>query len=119
MSRLISDLDSKIQPYVRKFLDEANELTLPWLTFITDGFRTPQEQQALYEQGRSRPGKIVTNAKGLPICQSNHCKRLAVDVAFQRNGKLSYNANLYRKIVPIAKRYGASWGGDWSFPAKH
>ncbi|MGN7308723.1 M15 family metallopeptidase, partial [Bacillus subtilis] len=31
---------------------------------ITQGLRTVAEQDALYAQGRSKPGKVVTNARG-------------------------------------------------------
>jgi hypothetical protein len=109
-SRKIEDLYKDFQPLVRKFLDEANQLTSPWQTFITDGFRSFEEQDALFAQGRTTPGKIVTNARG---GQSWHNYGLAVDVAFQKDGKLSYDSGLYAKIAPIGKRLGFIWGGDW------
>lgn len=31
---------------------------------ITEGFRTKEYQDVLYAKGRTKPGKIVTNAKG-------------------------------------------------------
>jgi hypothetical protein len=110
MSRKITDLDIRIQPLVTKLLEESNKLTSPWLTFITDGFRTYEEQAKLYAQGRTTPGKIVTNA---PPGTSNHEKGLAFDLSFQKDGKLDYNMDFYNLIVPIAKRLGFTWGGDW------
>lgn len=44
---------------------------------ITQGLRTFAEQNALYAEGRSAPGKIVTNAKG---GQSYHNFGLAFDI---------------------------------------
>ncbi len=44
---------------------------------ITDGFRSFAEQDALFDQGRNKPGDIVTNSRG---GQSNHNYGLAVDV---------------------------------------
>lgn len=44
---------------------------------ITQGLRTWREQDALYAQGRTTPGKIVTNAKG---GQSYHNFGLAFDI---------------------------------------
>ena len=38
---------------------------------VTSGFRTVEKQQSLYAQGRTKPGKIVTNADGV-ISKSNH-----------------------------------------------
>jgi peptidoglycan L-alanyl-D-glutamate endopeptidase CwlK len=44
---------------------------------ITDGLRTFAEQDALFAQGRTKPGRIVTNARG---GESNHNYGLAVDL---------------------------------------
>jgi peptidoglycan L-alanyl-D-glutamate endopeptidase CwlK len=40
-------------------------------------YRTAQEQDALYAQGRTKPGKRVTNARAF---QSHHCHGLAMDI---------------------------------------
>jgi peptidoglycan L-alanyl-D-glutamate endopeptidase CwlK len=49
------------------------------LYHATHGTRTWKQQQALYDQGRTKPGKIVTNAKpGM----SMHNYGLAVDLVF-------------------------------------
>jgi len=45
---------------------------------VTEGLRSWNEQQRLYEQGRTTPGKIVTNCPG---GHSWHNLGLAVDVA--------------------------------------
>lgn len=115
MSRKISDLYEEFQPKVKKFLTEANSLTFPWKTFITNGYRSFEEQNALYEKGRTKSGRIVTNAIA---GHSWHNFGLAVDIAFQKDGKLSYANTHYNKIVPIAKRLGLTWGGDWQFVDK-
>lgn len=115
-SRKIEDLHPSFQPLVKEFLSRANRETAPYITFITDGFRSNAEQTALYAQGRTKPGKVVTNAKA---GESLHNYGLAVDVAFQLNGQLHYLDELYRKIVPHARELGIEWGGDWkSFPDK-
>ena len=46
----------------QQLIEEAYKECI-WL-IITKGFRSIEEQNALYPQGRSKPGKIVTNAKG-------------------------------------------------------
>lgn len=52
---------------------------------ITSGYRSFAEQNKLYAQGRTAPGKIVTNAKG---GQSNHNYGLAIDyVLLSADGK--------------------------------
>lgn len=107
-SRRIEELHKNFQPLIRQLLDESNKVTAPWTTFITDGFRTYADQAKLYAQGRTTAGKIVTNS---PAGTSNHEKGLAVDIAFQKDGKLSYE--YFDKIVPIARKLGITWGGDW------
>lgn len=89
---------------------------------ITQGLRTIAEQNALYAQGRSKPGPIVTNAKG---GTSYHNYGLAFDFALLLpNGtSLSWDINRdgdkdktadWQEVVQEAKRLGLEWGGDWT-----
>lgn len=80
------------------------------LLIVTQGFRSIEEQNRLYAQGRTAPGKIVTNAKG---GQSNHNFGKAVDFAFVVNGEISWDEKLYKKIGVWAREVGLKWGGDW------
>ena len=59
----------------RRVQSLASQLDFPLR--ITAGIRTVAQQDALYAQGRTAPGPIVTNAKGT---ESNHVLGLAVDV---------------------------------------
>lgn len=87
---------------------------------ITDGFRSHEEQNALYEKGRTTSGPVVTHVRG---GESYHNYGLAVDFALQTGkGKviwdLEYDGNRngqadWLEVVLIAKRLGFSWGGDW------
>ncbi len=87
---------------------------------ITQTFRTFKEQNDLYAQGRGKPGKIVTQAKG---GQSMHNYGLAVDFCLLLDGKeiswdmkKDYDGDLkadWMEVVAIFKKYGWSWGGDW------
>jgi peptidoglycan L-alanyl-D-glutamate endopeptidase CwlK len=56
---------------------------------IVQGLRTIDEQNALYAQGRTKPGNKVTNAKG---GSSYHNYGLAVDFAllYDKDGNGSY-----------------------------
>lgn len=79
---------------------------------VTQGLRTFAEQDALYAQGRTRPGPRVSNA---PAGASAHNYGAAVDVAFLVSGKLSWDVALYKNLGPWIKRVGGlEWGGDWS-----
>lgn len=89
---------------------------------ITQGLRTIAEQNALYAQGRSKPGPIVTNAKG---GTSYHNYGLAFDFALllpngttiswdmNRDGDKDKAAD-WREVVGEAKELGLEWGGDWT-----
>ena len=76
---------------------------------ITEGFRSIKRQNELYAQGRTKPGKIVTNAKG---GESFHQYGVAVDFVFVKEG---YNGN-WELLGKIGERLGFEWGGsvEWA-----
>ena len=76
---------------------------------VVQGLRTFAEQDALFAQGRSKKGQIVTNAKG---GQSNHNYGLAVDLCPFVNGKPQWNDNAgFLLIGAEAAKVGLQWGG--------
>jgi peptidoglycan L-alanyl-D-glutamate endopeptidase CwlK len=89
---------------------------------ITQGLRTIAEQNALYAQGRSKPGSIVTNARG---GYSYHNYGLAIDFALllpdgkgiswdmRRDGD-GDKVSDWQEVVQEAKQLGFEWGGDWT-----
>ena len=90
--------------------------------------RTFAEQDALYAQGRTKPGVIVTKAKG---GQSYHNYGLAIDIVLlvDKDGNGTFETaswdtksdfdgdkkSDWQEVVAIFKRYGWEWGGDWRF----
>jgi peptidoglycan L-alanyl-D-glutamate endopeptidase CwlK len=65
----------------------------------------------LYAQGRTAPGKKVTNAKG---GQSFHNWKVAFDFCPIVNGKPNWNdVALYTKCGEIAESVGLEWAGRW------
>lgn len=80
---------------------------------ITEGFRTVAYQDELYAKGRTKPGNIVTNAKGSTY-SSQHMWGIAFDIAIN-DAKLLYDAKTTKKVAKIAKssKVGLAWGGDW------
>jgi peptidoglycan L-alanyl-D-glutamate endopeptidase CwlK len=89
----------------RKFLELSGKSG--YLLKITSGRRTQAEQDKLYAQGRTTPGKIVTWTR-----KSNHITGKAFDIAFI--GKEPYPKNFDWKILgDIGKSVGLKWGGDW------
>lgn len=78
---------------------------------IVQTLRTFEEQDLLYQKGRTRPGPKVTNAKP---GTSYHNYGLALDFALQVNGKIVWKVDdNWMKVVNIFKKHGFSWGGDW------
>src|SRR5579859_3440231 len=63
----IATLLPGVQPYARALVHKAADAGIA--IKIISGLRTYEQQDALYAQGRSKPGQIVTKAKG---GQSNH-----------------------------------------------
>ncbi|HEY0159033.1 MAG TPA: M15 family metallopeptidase [Thermoanaerobaculia bacterium] len=82
---------------------------------IISGNRTYAQQNAIYAQGRTKPGKIVTNAKG---GQSNHNFAIAWDVGIFVNGKYLPESPFYKAAAPVAlaATTGVEWGGNWTKP---
>ncbi|AIQ69527.1 M15 family metallopeptidase [Paenibacillus graminis] len=89
---------------------------------ITQGLRTIAEQDSLYAKGRTKPGQIVTNAKG---GHSYHNYGLAIDFGLlQLDGRnVSWDTTRdgdsdrvadWQEVVQEAKALGFEWGGDWT-----
>ncbi|WP_307364084.1 M15 family metallopeptidase [Peribacillus cavernae] len=99
-------------------IGRAGEAGIPIL--ITDGYRTIEDQNQLYERGRSQPGKIVTYARG---GESLHNFGLAIDFALlNKKGNaiwdMQYDGNRngkrdWAEVVTMAKQEGFQWGGDF------
>jgi peptidoglycan L-alanyl-D-glutamate endopeptidase CwlK len=83
---------------------------------VISGLRSWAQQSALYAQGRTKHGKIVTMAKA---GSSFHNYGLAIDFGIFKGGKYLDETNpllataIYRDIAKIAKEQGMEWAGDW------
>ncbi len=104
-SRRIEDLHPAFQPLARRFLEKC--LGEGHDVIITCGYRSASEQDALYAQGRTTPGKRVTNARG---GQSWHNYGLAIDVVFVKDGKAWWNGP-WNALGAIGEGLGLTWGG--------
>lgn len=116
-SKLLT-LDPKAQKIFTPFIVEAKRIAaeMGYDYVAISGNRTWEEQDALYAQGRTKPGPIVTNARG---GQSNHNFRIALDFGVFKNGiymdeKAPYQAEkVHLAVSKIAGKYGIDWGGGW------
>ena len=106
---------SKLHPYLQLKLKQAlkkcNKKGI--YLIITEGIRTKKYQDSLYAQGRTKPGMIVTYAKGKSY-SSQHQWGIAFDIAINGSKKNRYNVNLLAKAAKIIKKTGLAWGGDWN-----
>jgi peptidoglycan LD-endopeptidase CwlK len=120
-------LHPAIRDEVRLLIDKA-ESRLPFTAIrIVQGLRTFAEQDALYQQGRTKPGNRVTNARG---GASFHNYGLAIDFALlydkDKNGTyetLSWDTLKdmdkdgeadWAEVVRIFEEAGYVWGGNFS-----
>jgi len=83
---------------------------------VAQGLRTYAEQDALYAQGRTTRGHIVTNARG---GYSNHNFGCAVDCypyLSGPGGAINWAANSpqFRAMVSALETQGLVWGGSWT-----
>lgn len=103
---------AKIAPLVaqrvRQFIEVAENDGI--ILQIVQGLRTWKEQDALYAQGRSKKGPVVTNARG---GQSLHNYGLAVDLAPIVDGKVSWDEKLFKAFNKWDDVSGLDWGGNW------
>lgn len=88
--------------------------------FVVAGVRTQAEQQALYVQGRTAPGKIVTMKDGVTH-PSDHQPRQdgyghAVDCAFLGTSDPFAESHPWEDFGRRIEAAALVWGGRWSHP---
>ncbi|MHA6482929.1 M15 family metallopeptidase [Paenibacillus sp. strain BS8-2] len=113
---------TELHPIVKQKTDQLVESAakLGITIVITDSFRSHDEQDKLYAQGRTGKGPIVTQVRG---GGSYHNYGLAVDFAIRtKKGSIVWDMELdgnrngksdWHEVVAVAKNLGFSWGGDW------
>lgn len=93
----------------------ATAMALPHDSVVVFGRRTLQEQQDLYDQGRTQPGSIVTKAQpGM----SAHNWGMAADLLpvnpATGKGDWNYDAG-FQAMAAEAKKQGLTSGYNWKF----
>jgi peptidoglycan L-alanyl-D-glutamate endopeptidase CwlK len=108
-SRNLDDLAPPVKQRAQAFIEAAKAKGIDLL--VTSTYRDHESQTALYNQGRTTPGKVVTNAKA---GQSWHNHRCALDVVPLVNGKAIWNDNVvWMQIGEIGVACGLEWAGNW------
>ncbi len=117
---LLSRIDSTklYPPFLAALTSMLDECLKDGVSYwAISGFRTYGAQTALWQQGRSLPGSIVTHAMG---GQSAHCFGIAADlvrdVLVDRAGiQPDYAPEAYEMLRTVAPKHGLVWGGSWKF----
>lgn len=120
------DRIAKMHPKLRDEASEIyevilNELNSKVFCRFTHTLRTFAEQRELFAQGRTKAGKIVTQAReGF----SYHNYGLAIDIVLIDGKSASWDVKKdfdvdgksdWMEVVQVFKEYGWEWGGDWRF----
>jgi len=75
---------------------------------ITEGYRSQAAQDHLYDQGRTRPGRIVTWTRS-----SKHTTGRAFDVTVRGLLPDQVPRQLWYAIGEVGEALGLKWGGRW------
>jgi peptidoglycan LD-endopeptidase CwlK len=106
--KVIATLLPQVQPYARALVTKAVQhgITIK----VISGLRTYEEQNELYAQGRTKPGRIVTKARG---GFSNHNFGIAFDIGVFEGTKYLDDSPKYKAVSVLGTDMGLEWGGNW------
>lgn len=104
----INTLHPNLRDKCKKLIEIQKEKGRP--IWIVSTFRSWQEQNDLYAQGREREGSIVTNAEA---GQSYHNYGLAFDVAFKEYNWNPPSHSWWEDLGEEGKSLGLRWGGSF------
>jgi len=109
-SRDLNELLPEVKTRVEKFIQSCKDKGIDIL--VTSTYRDMESQAALYAQGRTTEGKIVTNAGP---GDSYHNWRCAVDVVPLINGKPDWDGShpVWATIGELGEQAGLEWAGKW------
>lgn len=110
----LKTLDPDFEDLIIRLINHCHERNIN--VQVAQALRTNAEQQALYDIGRTKPGKIVTNAKP---GTSFHNYGAAADLFFLNdNGEAYWDVKAFRKVWSVAQELGLDkeglvWGGNF------
>lgn len=105
----IGTLLLKVHPIARALVQKAAADGIQ--IKVISGYRSYAEQNALYAQGRTSPGKKVTNAKA---GYSNHNFGIAFDIGVFSGSKYLPESPKYSAVGVLGMELGLEWGGNWT-----
>ena len=106
--KVIATLLPEVQPYARALVTKAAQhgITIK----IISGLRTYEEQNELFAQGRTKPGRMVTKARA---GFSNHNFGIAFDIGVFEGTKYLDESPKYKAVGILGMDLGLEWGGSW------
>ncbi len=104
----LSSLNPRVAAMARKFLELTKKNNMD--VRIITAFRSWDEEDKLYAQGRWAPGQIVTNARG---GDSYHNWGLAFDAAPFEQGKMLTDVAKFKQMGALGEQAGLKWGGTF------
>lgn len=117
-SRSFADLDGRLVPLAYKFESLCKEAGIDIIFTCT--YRSNEEQAAAYAQGRTKSGRIITDAKPGEskhniVDAARRPSSQAFDVVPIVNGKCDWDANdpVWQKLGEIGESLGLEWAGRW------
>jgi peptidoglycan LD-endopeptidase CwlK len=112
----IATLHSRVRPFARALIEKAAGQGI--IIKVTSATRSFAEQDELFAQGRTKPGRKVTNARG---GFSNHNFGIAIDITIFKGSADPEQAKtpvfespLYKVIGALGTDLGLEWGGNWT-----
>lgn len=113
-SRNLSDAHPILQAQYKLAKEAFEARNETHQVIITATYRSPEEQDQLYAQGRTKPGQRVTNARA-GQSPHNYMKSLAIDVAFVKRGtkSLDWSNALFDRFQEFMKNPKITWGGHF------
>lgn len=116
-SRKLEDLAPDVREKAEAFVAKCDAAGIDLL--VTCTWRSDAEQAELYAQGRTKPGRIVTNAQpGQSKHNGKQGEARALDVVPLKNGKPVWGTTgedgvLWERVGVIGESCGLSWAGRW------
>jgi peptidoglycan LD-endopeptidase CwlK len=108
-SRSLDDLDPRVKALAQQLISRCSAQNIDLL--VTSTYRDSGAQMKLWQQGRTSPGAIVTNARP---GESFHNYKMALDFCPLENGKCAWNDSAaFFKVGTIAEDLGMEWAGRW------
>ncbi len=103
----INQLSPEAKETFSKFLKSAREQFPKHTIVVAETYRAQSRQDKLFKEGKNKTTVRV----------SKHTKRLAADIYFIKNGKISaYHQAPYLELGELGESFGLRWGGRWKMP---